>query len=62
MATKITIQIGPISAPALILTATRDETESELKTVCVGHGDVSHGAGRGRWCRRSDRHDLGTEA
>lgn len=36
MATKITIQIGPYSASARILTAVRDETESELKTVCEG--------------------------
>jgi non-homologous end joining protein Ku len=36
MATKITIQIGPISAPGKVLTAVRDEDDSDLRTVCVG--------------------------
>lgn len=46
MAMKVTIQIGPISASAKVLTAVRDETESDLKTVCVGDTDDPHDAAK----------------
>lgn len=46
MAKKVTMEIGPITAPAQILTAVREEKDGDLKTVCQGEGDKKHAATR----------------